>query len=225
MSIQSEATMSASEIMRFITAEEHNKKVKDAIAFVMESMQRTIDDNIMAQHSKNIMARLPEKLRTIMNMWARLEWYDHNGDAKFELCLWKVVAREMQKRVFAFLVEWSREEMCMPNEDEFAFDHALTNVMNNLAGLAWVDGYWPTLGAELADEAERLVTEYHEHFLIEGGDGGRFQWYDSVNEKICYHMPHRPMPVVYNEDDEDCENDKTGVCEKEEEEETSTQTP
>ena len=218
MSIQSEATMSASEIMRFITTEEHDEMVKDAIAFVMESMQCTIDDNIMDQHPKNIMARLPEKLRTIMNMWARLEWYDHNGDAKFERCLWIVISREMKKRLFAFLLEQSRKDMCMPDEDEFAFNHALTNVMHGLAGLAWVDGYWPTLGAELADEAERLVTEYHEHFLIEGGDDGRFQWYDSVNEKICYHMPHRPMPVVYNEDEEDYKDDDTGVYEKEEEE-------
>jgi len=170
------------------------------------------------------MARLPEKFRTIMNMWARLEWYDHNGEAKFERCLWIVISREMKKRLCAFLLEQSIKEMCMPDEDEFAFNHALMNVMRNLAGLGCIEEYWPTLGAELAYEAECLVTEYHEHFLIEGGDGGRFQWYDSVIEEICFRMPHRPMPVVYNEDDEDCENDKTGVYEKEEEE-TSTQTP
>jgi hypothetical protein len=83
--------------------------------------------------------------------------------------------------------------------------------------LAWVDGYWPTLGAELADEAERWVTENHEHFLIEGGDGGRFQYYDCVNEEVCDHMPHRPKPVVYEEQDyEDEETEKT----EEEDEET-----
>ena len=196
-------------IMRFITAEEHDDKVKDAIAFVMEGIQCSMDADV------RIMAGLPEKLRRIMNMWARTGWYDHNGEVKFEHCLWKVVAREMQKRVFAFLVERSREEMCMPDEDEFAFDHALTNVMRALEGLAWVDGYWPTLGAELADEAERWVTEYHEHFLIEGGDGGSFQYYDCVNEEVCYHMPHRPKPVVYEE--RVYEDEETG---EEEEEET-----
>jgi hypothetical protein len=192
-------------IMRFITAEEHDETVKDAIAFVMEGIQ-----------SSMVMAKLPEKLLRIMNMWARTGWRDHNGEVKFEHCLWKVVAREMQKRVFAFLVERSREEMCMPDEDEFACDHALTNVMRALEGLAWVDGYWPTLGAELADEAERWVTEYHEHFLIEGGDGGRFQYYDCVNEKVCYHMPHRLDPAEYEE--RDYEDEETG--EEEEEEET-----
>jgi hypothetical protein len=190
-------------IMRFITAEEHDETVKDAIAFVMEGIQ-----------SSMVMAKLPEKLLRIMNMWARTGWRDHNGEVKFEHCLWKVVAREMQKRVFAFLVERSREEMCMPDEDEFAFDHALTNVMRALEGLAWVDGYWPTLGAELADEAERWVTEHHEHFLIEGGDGGHFQYYDCVNEEVCYIMPHRPKPQDY----EDYEDEETG--EEEEEEET-----
>lgn len=194
-------------IMRFIIAEEHDEMVKDAIAFVMEGIQ-----------SSMVMAKLPEKLLRIMNMWARTGgWRDHNGEVKFEHCLWKVVAREMQKRVFAFLVERSREEMCMPDEDEFAFDHALTNVMRALGGLAWVDGYWPTLGAELADEAERWVTEYHEHSLFEGGDGGRFQYYDCVNEEVCHHMPHRPKPVVYEERDyEDEETEKT----EEEDEET-----
>ena len=44
--------MSASEIMRFITTKEHDDMFTDAIAFVMESMQCTIDDNIMAQHPK-----------------------------------------------------------------------------------------------------------------------------------------------------------------------------
>jgi hypothetical protein len=192
--------------MRFITAEEHDEMVKDAIAFVMEGIQCSM-----------VMAKLPEKLLRIMNMWARTGWYDHNGEVKFEHCLWKVVAREMQKRVFAFLVERSREEMCMPDEDEFAFDHALTNVMRALEGLAWVDGYWPTLGAELADEAERWVTEYHEHFLIEGGDGGRFQYYDCVNEEVCYCMPHRLKPAGY--EDQDYEDEETG---EKEEEETET---
>ena len=214
MSIQSKATMSASEIMRFITTKEHDKMVKDAIAFVMASMQRSI-----------IVARLPEKLRTFMNMWARLEWYDHNGDAKFERCLWKVVSRKMQELLVAYLLEQSRRDMCMPDEDEFAFNHALTNVMHNLAGLGCIEEYWPTLGAELADEAERWVSEHGERQLIEGSDGGYFIWYDCVNEVVCYHMPHLPKPVEYEEDDEDCENDKTGVYEKEEEEETSTQTP
>ena len=192
-------------ILRFINAEEHDEMVKDAIAFVMEGIQCSM-----------VMAKLPEKLLRFMNMWARTGWYDHNGEVKFEHCLWKVVAREMQKRVLAFLVERSREEMCMPEEDEFAFDHALMNVMRALGGLAWVDGYWPTLGAELADEAERWVTEYHEHFLIEGGDGGCFQYYDCVNEEVCYHMPHRTKPVVYEE--RDYEDEETG--EEEEEEET-----
>jgi hypothetical protein len=196
--------MDAHEIMRFMTAEEHDEKVKDAIAFAMEGIQ-----------SSMVVARLPEELRTIMNMWARTEWYDFDGEAKFERCLWKVVALEMQKRVFAFLVERSREEMYqMPDEDDLY--HALTQVMNGLACLGCIEEYWPTLGAELADEADRWLTEYEERSLIEYCDGGRFQYYDCVNEEVCYHMPHRPKPVEYEE--EAYEDKETG--EKEEEEET-----
>lgn len=54
--------MDAHEIMRFMTAEEHDEKVKDAIAFAMEGIQ-----------SSMVVARFPEELRTIMSMWARTE--------------------------------------------------------------------------------------------------------------------------------------------------------
>ena len=196
--------MDAHEIMRFMNAEEHDEKVKDAIAFAMEGIQISM-----------VVDRFPEGLRTVMNMWARTEWYDDCGEAKFERCLWKVVAREMQKRVFAFLVERSREEMFqMPDEDDLY--HALTQVMHGLACLGYIEEYWPTLRAELADEADRWVSEHEERSLIEYCDGGCFLYYDCVNEEVCYHMPHRPKPLGYEEQEQEQEQE-TGVYEEEEE--------
>jgi len=82
-----------------------------------------------------------------------------------------------------------------------------------LACLGYIEEYWPTLRAELADEADRWVSEHGERVLIDGGDGGRFQYYDCVNEEVCYHMPHRPKPLGYEEQEQE-----TGVYEEEEEE-------
>jgi hypothetical protein len=205
--------MSDSDITRLMTDKKYDEKVKDAIAFAMEGIQRSL-----------IVAQLPEELHTIMNMWARTEWYDNNGEAKFERCLWKVVSREMHHKVYDFLVERRREEWGQMPEEEDLY-HALEQVMHALACLGSIKDYWPTLGAQLADEAERWVSEHEERQLIKDGDRGYFIWYDCVNEVVCYHMPHLPKPIEYEEDDEDCENDETGVSEKEEEEETSTQTP
>jgi hypothetical protein len=205
--------MSDFEITSLITSLMTDKKVMDATAFAMEGIQRSL-----------IVAQLPEELRTIMNMWARTGWYDNNGEAKFERCLWKVVSREMHHKMYDFLVKRRREEWGqMPEEEDLYY--ALEQVMHALACLGSIEEYWPTLGAQLADEAERWVSEHEEHQLIEDGDRGYFIWYDCVNEVVCYHMPHLPKPVEYEEDYEDCENDETWVYEKEEEEETSTQTP
>ena len=86
----------AKAILDLMTAEEHTEEVKDAIAFVMEGIQRYM-----------IVAHLPEGLLEIMNMWARTgRWYDDDGDSKFEKCLWIIVSRELKKRVFELLFEW-----------------------------------------------------------------------------------------------------------------------
>jgi hypothetical protein len=181
--------MDAREIMELMTNADHDKMVKDAIAGAMEGIQCRV-----------IIAHLPEKLLEIMNMWARTGgWYDDDGGAKFEKCLWEVVSRELKKRVFGLLSEWMNEDdgLVYPEKDLF---YALCTASNSLH--YYNEEYWPTMGAELEAEALRWVSEHDEGRLIESSDGGYFQYYDCVNEEVCYHMPHRPKPLGYEEQQE-----------------------
>jgi hypothetical protein len=177
--------MSAQVIMELMTNAEHDKMVKDAIACAMEGIQ-----------CRMIIAHLPEKLLEIMNMWARTGWYDHDGGAKFEKCLWEVVSRELKKRVFDLLSEWMIQDggLVCPKKDLF---YALCTASNSLH--YYREEYWPTMGAELEAEALHWVKEHDEGRLIESSDGGYFQYYDSVNEEVCHHMPHRPKPLDYED--------------------------
>ena len=182
--------LNAKEIMELMTAEEHTEEVKDAIAFVMEGIQRSM-----------VTAHLPEGLLEIMNMWARIGWYDDDGDPKFEKCLWKVVSRELKKRVFDLLTEWMNEdEGKMPEKKDLYY--ALSTVSNCLY---YHKKFWPTMGAELETEALCWAKEHEELALLEGGDGGYFQYYDYINEEVCYHLPHLPKPNRFSkyEDEEE----------------------
>jgi hypothetical protein len=191
--------MDAQAIMELMTNIEHDKMVKDAIAGAMEGIQ-----------CRMIIAHLPEKLLETMNMWARIEWYDHDGGAKFEKCLWEVVSRELKKRVFDLLSEWMKEDggLVYPEKDLF---YALCTASNSLH--YYKEEYWPTMGAELEAEALNWVKEHDEGRLIESGDGGHFQYYDCVNEVVCHIMPHRPKPVEYKEQDQeqDWEQEEIGL--------------
>ena len=180
--------MDTNMIMELMTNAEHDKMVKDAIACAMEGIQCRV-----------IIAHLPEKLLEIMNMWARIGWYDHDGGAKFEKCLWEVVSRELKTRVFDLLTEWMNQDdgLVYPEKDLF---YALCTASNSLH--YYKEEYWPTMGAELEAEALHWVSEHDERRLIESGDGGHFQYYDCVNEVVCYHMPHRPNPLDYEEQQE-----------------------
>jgi hypothetical protein len=164
-----------------------------------------------------IIAHLPKKLLEVMNMWARIGWYDHDGGAKFEKCLWEVVSRELKTRVFDLLKEWMIGEggVVYPEKDLF---YALGTASNSLH--FYKEEYWPTMGAELEAEALRWVKEHDEGRLIESSDGGYFQYYDCVNEEVCYIMPHRPNPLDYEEQDQeqDLEEDQEQEEDQEEEE-------
>lgn len=186
--------MSAQVIMELMTNIEHDKMVKDAIACAMEGIQ-----------CRMIIAHLPEKLLETMNMWARIGWYDEDGGAKFEKCLWEVVSRELKKRVFDLLSEWMIEdgELLYPKKDLF---YALCTASNSLH--YYKEEYWPTMGAELEAEALNWVKEHDEGRLIESCDGDYFQYYDCVNEEVCHHMPHRPKPLDYEEQDQDQEEER-----------------
>ena len=58
------------------------------------------------------------------------------------------------------------------------------------------------MGAELETEAMRWVLEHNELILIESCDGGYFQYYDSINEEVCYQLPHIPKPNRFSQYEE-----------------------
>lgn len=186
--------MDAQAIMELMTNIKHDKMVKHAIACAMEGIQ-----------CRMIIAHLPEKLLETMNMWARIGWYDEDGGAKFEKCLWEVVSRELKKRVFDLLSEWMKEDggQVYPEKDLF---YALCTASNSLH--YYKEEYWPTMGAELEAEALNWVKEHDEGRLIESRDGGHFQYYDCVNEEVCHHMPHRPKPLDYEEQEQEQEQEQ-----------------
>jgi len=180
--------MDAQAIMELMSDAKHDKLVKDAIACAMEGIQCRL-----------IIAHLPEKLLKAMNMWARIGWYDEDGGAKFEKCLWEVVSRELKKRAFDLLSEWMKEDGGLVYQEKDLF-YALCTASNSLH--YYKEEYWPTMGAELEAEALHWVKEHDEGRLIESGDGGYFQYYDCVNEVVCHRMPHRPKPLDYQEQEE-----------------------
>ena len=194
--------MSAQAIMDLMTNIEHDKMVKDAIAGAMEGIQCRV-----------IIAHLPEKLLETMNMWARIGWYDEDGGAKFEKCLWEVVSRELKVRVFDLLSDWMIQEggLVYPEKDLF---YALCTASNSLH--YYKEEYWPTMGAELEAEALQWVKEHDEGRLIESGDGGHFQYYDCVNEVVRYNMPHRPNPLDYQEQEQEQEEEEEEEQDQEE---------
>jgi len=180
--------MNSKTILDLMNDEANDEMVKDAIAFAMKGIQ-----------CRMIVAHLPEGLLEIMNMWARRSaWYDDDGDSKFEKCLWKVVSQEMKKRVFDLLTEWMNQDdgLVCPKMDLF---YAINTASNSLH--YYKEEYWPTMGAELESEACQWVLEHGERDLIESGDGGYFQYYDSINEEVCYHLPHLPKPNRFSKEE------------------------
>jgi hypothetical protein len=177
----------AKKIMDLMTAEEHTEEVKDAVAFVMKWIQRSM-----------VIAHLPDGLLEIMNMWARIGWYDDDGDPKFEKCLWKVVSQEMKTRVFDLLAKWMNEDDGkMPEKKDLYY--ALGTASNSL--YYYHKNLWPTMAAELESEACRWGLEHGELTLIESGDCGHFQYYDCINEEVCYHLPHLPKPNRFSKEE------------------------
>jgi hypothetical protein len=188
--------MDSKAILDLMNDEANDEMVKDAIAFVMKGIQRSM-----------VTAHLPEGLLKIMNMWARIGWYDEDGDPKFEKCLWKVVSRELKTRVFDLLKEWMNEDDGkMPEKEDLYY--AVGTVSNSLY---YHKELWPTMGAELETEAYQWIKEHNELILIESCDGGYFQYYDSINEEVCYHLPHLPKPNRFSQYEEK-EKEAGWVC-------------
>lgn len=167
-----------------------SRQIEAGIDVVVERIQNTIS-----------VQYLPLELLGIMNVWARTEWY-HFGVAKFEYCLHTIVAQEVTGRVFDHLllklllkgVRYGGEQMV--DEDDLRW--AVNRVSNALSSSAVVRRYWQTMDIDLLVEAKHWVSVHGEHVTM--GDEGHFQWYDSIKEVVCYHLPHIPEPEEHIEE-------------------------
>ena len=171
------------------------KRIRELMNDESRQIEKGIDDvvekiqNTMSNISK--VSQLPLELLSIMNMWARTEWYHADRVAKFEHCLHTIVAWELRDRVFNQLMKEYHDQgshMVVYND--------LRWVVNRVSSaLSSSDGdrrYWPTMEIDLLAEAKHWVSTHGEH--VTAGDGGHFQWYDSIEEVVCYHLPHIPQP-------------------------------
>ena len=157
-----------------------SRQIEAGIDAVVESIQKTLT-----------VSHLPQELLAIMNMWARTEWY-HFGVAKFEYCLHTIVARETKHLVFDELVKELRAAV-----DQIVDENDLRWVVNSVSSYL-SSGYWQTMDTELLAEAKHWVSVHGEQVTM--GDGGHFQWYDSIKEVVCYHLPHISEPVEHIEE-------------------------
>ena len=165
--------------IRELMAEE-SRQIKDGIDAVLESIQNNIT-----------VSQLPQELLSIMNMWMRTNWYHTDRVPKFKHCLGAVVAQELFGRVFYQLVKKVRDGGGQMVDDE-DLHYVVNRVSRDMAC-----GRWLTMEADLVDEAKHWVSVHGEH--VTAGDGGHFQWYDSINEVVCYHLPHIPELDEQNE--------------------------
>ena len=166
------------EIRELMTAE--FRQIEAGIDWVVKEIQK----GMSVQY-------LPHELLGIMNMWARTEWY-HFGVAKFEHCLHTIVARETKHLVFYELVKEVRY-----NGEQKVGEDDLRWVVNSVSSYL-SSGYWETMDTELLAEAKHWVSVHGEQ--VTTGDGGHFLWYDSINEVVCYHLPHIHEPEEHNEE-------------------------
>ena len=175
--------------MNFVSVVE--KKIRELMTAEWRQIEDGIDWVVKEIQKGMSVQYLPLEMLAIMNMWARTEWY-HFGVAKFEYCLHTIVARETKNLVFDELVK----ELCAA-VDQMVDENDLRYVVNRVSSYL-SSGYWQTMDTELLAEAKHWVSVHGEH--VTAGDGGHFQWYDSINEVVCYHLPHIPEPVEQNEE-------------------------
>ena len=167
---------------------EESRQIEDGIDAAVESIQNTMQNN-------SIVSLLPQELLSIMNMWARTNWYHTDRVAKFEHCLRTIVVRESKFRVFYQLVKQVRDGGDqLVDEDDLRY--WVNRVSHTLA--LGCSRHWQTMETELLTEAKHWVSVQGEH--VTAGDGGHFQWYDSIKEVVCYHLPHIPKHVMQNDE-------------------------
>ena len=167
------------------------KRIRELMATESWQIEAVINASVESIQKTLTVSHLPQELLSIMNMWVRTEWY-HFGVAKFEYCLWEVVARETKHLVFDELVKELRAAV-----DQIVDENDLRWVVNSVSSYL-SSGYWQTMDTELLAEAKHWVSTHGEHVTM--GDGGYFQWYDSIKEVVCYHLPHIAEPAEHIEE-------------------------
>ena len=158
------------EIREFMAME--SRQIEDGINDAVERIQNTIQNN-------SIVSLLPQdqELLSIMNMWARTEWYHTDRVAKFEHCLHTIVARELRDRVFNRLVKEVRD-----NDDQMLDYEDLRDWVKRVSHTLALgcSRYWQTMETDLVAEAKHWVSVHGEHVTI--GDDGHFRGYDSIKQ-------------------------------------------
>ena len=169
----------------------NEKEIMELMAFESRQIEDSIDWVVKEIQKGMSVQYLPHEMLAIMNMWARTEWYNL-GVAKFEYCLHTIVARETKHLVFDELVKELRDAV-----DQMVDENDLRWVVNRVSSYL-SSGYWQTMDTELLAEARHWVSVHGEH--VTAGDGGHFQWYDSIKEVVCYHLLHIPEPAEHIEE-------------------------
>ena len=167
------------------------KEIRELMATESRQIEDGIDWTVKEIQKGMSVQYLPLELLAIMNMWIRTGWY-HLGVPKFEHCLYTIVARETKHLVFDELVKELRDAV-----DQMVDENDLRWVVNRVSSYL-SSGYWQTMDTELLAEAKHWVSVHGEHVTM--GDGGHFQWYDSIKEVVCYHLPHIPEPAEHIEE-------------------------
>ena len=169
----------------------NEKEIMELMNEESRQIEAGIDASVESIQKGMSVQYLPHEMLAIMNMWARTGWY-HLGVAKFEYCLHTIVARETKHLVFDELVKELRDAV-----DQMVDENDLRWVVNRVSSYL-SSGYWQTMDTELLAEAKHWVSVHGEH--VTAGDGGHFQWYDSIKEVVCYHLPHIPEPAEHIEE-------------------------
>ena len=156
------------EIRELMTTE--SREVEDGIDDAVEKIQNTMQNNSIVSH-------LPQELISIMNMWARTNWYHTDRVAKFQHCLRTIVARELRDRVFNQLVKAVRD-----SGDQMVDYNDLRYWANRVSHTLALgcSRYWQTMETDLLAEAKQWVSVHGEHVTM--GDDGDFRGYDIIKQ-------------------------------------------
>ena len=146
---------------------EESPQIEAGIDAIVESIQNTMQNNRIVSH-------LPQELISIMNMWARTNWYHTDRVAKFEHCLHTIMAQELGDRVFNLLVKAVRD-----SGDQMVDDNDLRYWVNRVSR-DMACGRWQTMETDLLAEAKHWVSVHGEHVTM--GDDGDFRGYDSIKQ-------------------------------------------